>query len=162
MKIVKTLIPWAVMFLTGAWLLLFQMPAHAAGGPQTIPLDRNSRPIPVLNWALGTTGTMNITYDGTTRAGSSFDRGSAAGTVFPNAGSVFDSGKIGTSIIRIYCNTDAHVAIEASRDAIPTATTLDTPIAAHLPAYVAIQASNDRFAVIQQNAGGTCWFTPLR
>jgi len=136
--------------------------AVAAGGPQTIPLDRNSRPIPVLNFGLSGTGTMTITYDGTTRAGASFDIGSAAGTVFPLSTSVFDSGKIGSSIIRIYCNTDAHVAIEVSRDSIPTATTRDTPVAAHLPAYVAIQASNDRFAVIQQNSAGTCWFTPLR
>ena len=104
---------------------------------------------------------MTITYDGTTRAGASFDQGSGAGTTFPAATSVFDPGKIGTSIIRIWCDTDAHVAIEISRDSVPTATTRDTPISAGVAAFVKIASSNDRFAVIQKSAAGTCWFTPL-
>ena len=144
-----------------ATLLSWPYVAHAAGGPQTLPLDRNSRSIPVLRFGDGGTATMTITYDGTTRAGASFDRGSAGGSVFPAATSVFDSGKIGTSIIRIWCDTDAHIAIETSRDSIPTATTRDTPVSAGVAAFVKIAASNDRFAVIQKNSAGTCWFTPL-
>ena len=144
-----------------AALLSWPYVVQAAGGPQTLPLDRNSRPIMVLKFGDGGTGTMSITYDGSSRAGASFDLGSGAGGTFPLSTSVFDPNRPGTSIIRIYCNSDAHVMIESSRDRIPTATTRDTPIAAHLPAYTAIQASNDRFAVIQQSSGGTCWFTPL-
>ena len=134
--------------LLAALLAYVPWGAKAAGGPQTIPLDRTGRPIMVLKFGPA----MYITYDGSSRAGISFD-----GT----AESVFDSGQVGTSIIRIYCNTDAHVTIETDVNAIPTATTRDTPIAAGLPAFAKITSSNDRFAVIQQNAAGTCWFTPM-
>ena len=151
---------FAVLLAAAALFSYRPIVAHAIG-PQEIPTDRRGLPIPVLKFGLSGSGTMYITYDGTTRAGISFDQGSGAGTTFPAADSVFNSGKRGTSIIRIYCNTDAHVAIETSRDAIPTATTRDTPIAAGLPAFAKIASSNDRFAVIQQNSAGTCWFTPM-
>jgi hypothetical protein len=154
---------WTFAVLLAAVALLSWKPivAEAAGGPQTLPLDRNSRPIPVLKFGPFGTATMVITYDGNSSVSASNDQGSGAGSSFGSADAVFNAGRIGTSIIRIYCNTDAHVAIETSRDRLPVATTRDTPVAAHLPAYVAIAASNDRFAVVQQNSAGTCWFTPL-
>ena len=148
-----------------AALLWIPIYAHA-GGPQEIPTDRRGHTIPVLRFhSIGTAedghSIMSITYDSSSRAGASFDLGSGAGSVFPLSTSVFDPGKVGTSIIRIWCDTDAHVMIETSRDRIPTATTRDTPVSAGVAAFVKIQASNDRFAVIQKSSAGTCWFTPL-
>ena len=134
--------------LLAVFLLVGLRDAHAAGGPQTLPLDRTGRPIMVLKFGPA----MYITYDGSSRAGISFDG---------SADSVFNSGQVGTSIIRIWCDTDAHVAIETNVGAIPTATTRDTPISSGVAAFVKIASSNDRFAVIQKSSAGTCWFTPL-
>ena len=137
----------AIVVAVAGWIV-FPTSAYPAGGPQTLPLDRTGRPIMVLKFG----PSMYITYDGSSRAGISFDG---------SANSVFNSGQVGTSIIRIWCDTDAHVMIETDVTAIPSATTRDTPISAGLPAYASIAASNDRFAVIQRTAAGTCWFTPL-
>ena len=72
---------------------------QAAGGPQTMPLDRNNYPIPVLRFesrpsaagALRQQTTMAITYDSSSRAGASFDLGSAAGGTFPLSTSVYSA-----------------------------------------------------------------------
>ena len=122
-----------------------------AAGPE-LPLDRKGYPIPVLKFAPSGSGTMYIPYDGTTRAGLSNDASASA---------FLGNGTRGTMIIRIWCDTDAHIAIETDSTAVPTATTRDTPVTAKVSAFVKITSSNDRFAVIQNSATGICWFTPL-
>ena len=124
---------------------------------QKMPLDDRGYPIPVLRFNIGTerfgVATLTITYDATSRGGTSPDH------LF--GGTVSGRGRLGTMVIRIACDTDAHVRIETSVDALATATTRDTLIFAGVPSFVRIVGSNDRFAVVQKNSAGSCWFTPL-
>ncbi len=141
----KKILHWfnAAGLLAGVFFVLVSSPAPA----EKLPLDDRGRPIQVLKFG-GPLVTQSITYDNISRRGASPDY-------------VFESGSVGTTIVRIYCNSDAHVTIETSLDAIQNATTQDTPIAADVYQDVTITSSNDRFAVVRQTADGTCWFTPL-
>lgn len=144
---------WTLAALLAALLLGGTFEAKA----QKLPLDDRGYPIPVLRFNIGTERfgvvTLTITYDATSRGGTSPDH------LF--GGTVSGRGKVGTMVIRIACDTDAHVRIETSVDALATATTRDAVVFASVPAFVKIIASNDRFAVVQKTASGSCWFTPL-
>ena len=60
----------------------------------------------------------------------------------------------GTSVIRVYCTSDAHIAIGAA----PVATTADTPISAGHAEYFGI-GSGEKVSAIQQNVGGDLYVT---
>lgn len=144
--------------LTFAALLMAMVLGVSFGAnAQKLPLDDRGYPIPVLRFNIGTERfgvvTLTVTYDATSRGGTSPDH------LF--GGTVSGRGRLGTMVIRIACDTDAHVRIETSIDALATATTRDAVVFAGVPAFVRIVASNDRFAVVQKNASGSCWFTPL-
>lgn len=115
------------------------LPEISPAVAERLPLDNAGRPVEALRF--GTT--RFATVDSTS---TSID-------------SVFENGSVGTSIIRIACDTGAHVSIETSLDATPTATTADVLVPANIPEWVKITSSNDKFAVIRASSNGGCWFT---
>ena len=61
----------------------------------------------------------------------------------------------GTKVVRVYCTTDAHVAIGAA----PVATTLLTPISAGIPEYFKVVGGISKVSAVRQAASGTLFVT---
>lgn len=72
------------------------------------------------------------------------------------AGTITNAVGANTTVIRVYCTTDAHIAIGAA----PTATANDSPIALKQPEYFRVR-KGDKVSAIQQSAGGDLYVTEM-
>lgn len=99
----------------------------------TEPLVLNGKTVPAFK--LGTT--QKVAYTGT------------AGTIASGVGAT-------TELVRVWCSSDAHVAVGAN----PTATTSDMPVTGGLGEIFAL-APGDKISAIQQSEGGTLYVTEL-
>lgn len=61
-----------------------------------------------------------------------------------------------TKLVRIWCSTDAHVAVGAA----PTADTDDMPVSAGIPEYFAIDPGQ-KVSAVRQSSSGTLYVTEL-
>lgn len=98
-----------------------------------IAQDRSGRPIPALR--LGAVQTA--AYTGT------------AGTISMGVGGT-------TKVVRVWCSTDAHIAIGQN----PTATANSTPVSAKQAEYFKVRRG-DKVSAIQQSSGGTLYVTEM-
>lgn len=92
----------------------------------TMPLDTFTRSIPVLG--LGTV--QNVAYTGT-------------------AGTISNAVASGTQIVRVYCTTDAHIAIGTA----PTATANDSPVTAGQAEYFKIKGGTGKVSAMLRKWG---------
>lgn len=72
------------------------------------------------------------------------------------AGTISNAVGSKTTVVRVYCTTDAHIAIGTS----PTADTDDMPIAADQPEYFKVNPS-DKVSAVQQASGGNLYVTEM-
>lgn len=73
------------------------------------------------------------------------------------AGVIDDAVGENTTVVRVYCTTDAHILIGSS----PTATANHTPIAADSPEYFRVAPGVDKVSAIQQSTGGDLFVTEM-
>lgn len=73
------------------------------------------------------------------------------------AGTITNPVGANTTVVRVYCTSDAHIAFGAA----PTATTNDTPIAADAPEYFRVTPGVDKISAVQQSAGGSLYVTEM-
>jgi len=105
-----------------------------------MPLATNNTPAAVASQAGPDGGIFQAFKPGTTQ---NVGYTGTAGTI---------SNAVGTSLARVYCTTDAFVAVGE------TATSASMPVAAGVPEYVACDP-NDTISAIQQTGGGTLYVT---
>lgn len=72
------------------------------------------------------------------------------------AGVITNPISTGVYAVRVWCSTDAHIAVGAA----PTATTSNMPVSAGVAEYIAINPG-EKVSAIQQSAGGTLYVTEL-